>query len=166
MECIVAVDVKNGIAKNGWIPWKCKEDMAFFKEKTKHNVVVMGKTTFFTLPNGPLTDRLNIVFTRTPDIYGDICAKYPNVLFTNNPNIVYTDFHYPFLQENYKIFIIGGLQIYNMFLPQVNIVWMTRILQDWDCDTHFHLKQEKDWYKETVRQHRDFDIFKYSRISN
>jgi dihydrofolate reductase len=31
MESILAIDSKNGLAKNGTIPWKSKKDMTFFK---------------------------------------------------------------------------------------------------------------------------------------
>jgi dihydrofolate reductase len=168
MELIVAVDEKNGISKNNRIPWKCKEDMEWFKEKTEHNVVVMGKTTFLTLPKGPLTNRLNIVFTRNPEVMRELFPNYENVLFTDNLHILNVRFEYPFLRPNYTTFVIGGKQIYNLFLPKVRVVWLTRILQDCGCDQFFHFHGEllaaNDWMKETIRQHRNFDIFKYSRM--
>jgi dihydrofolate reductase len=34
MEAIYAIDSKNGLAKNGVIPWKSKKDMLFFMNKT------------------------------------------------------------------------------------------------------------------------------------
>ena len=63
MEAILATDINFGISKDGIIPWKSKKDMRFFFNKTKNNVVIMGKTTYFSLPEQfrPLKDRLNIV---------------------------------------------------------------------------------------------------------
>jgi dihydrofolate reductase len=53
-------------------PWKCNDDMKFFKNITttnltdkipkKYNVVIMGKNTYFSLPtNNGLENRINIV---------------------------------------------------------------------------------------------------------
>ena len=67
IDAIVAVDAKNGIAKDGKIPWKSKADMKFFREQTTGCIIIMGSTTLLSLPNAlPLPNRLNIVVTRTP----------------------------------------------------------------------------------------------------
>jgi hypothetical protein len=89
MEAILAIDTKNGIAKDGAIPWKSKKDMSFFYNKTKNNVVIMGKNTYFSLhaENRPLKHRLNIVLTNSPTHYvgNEITNKdLDNVIFTNN----------------------------------------------------------------------------------
>jgi dihydrofolate reductase len=51
------------------MPWKSQKDMQFFFKKTINNVVIMGKNTYFTLPekSRPLKDRLNIILTSNPD---------------------------------------------------------------------------------------------------
>ena len=51
MEAIYAIDLKGGLSKNGVIPWKSKKDLKFFADKTKYNVVIMGKNAYFSLPN-------------------------------------------------------------------------------------------------------------------
>ena len=47
MEAIYAIDLKKGLSKDGVIPWKSKKDLKFFADKTKHNVVIMGKKNIF-----------------------------------------------------------------------------------------------------------------------
>ncbi len=47
MDIIYAVDLSNGISKQGIIPWKLKKDMLFFMNKTKNNIVIMGKILIF-----------------------------------------------------------------------------------------------------------------------
>lgn len=54
---ILAVDEKNGIGKNGTIPWRLKKEQLFFKQittstksKKKLNAVVMGRKTWESLP--------------------------------------------------------------------------------------------------------------------
>jgi dihydrofolate reductase len=52
MEAIYAVDLKNGLSKNGSIPWNCKKDMSFFMNKTKIMWLLWGKIlTFIYLLN-------------------------------------------------------------------------------------------------------------------
>ena len=89
MEAIYAIDEKNGISKNGVIPWKSKKDMKFFMNKTIGNVVIMGKNTYFSLPENirPLKNRLNIVLTSKPSEYSHIKSTSNNLVFTDYENI-------------------------------------------------------------------------------
>ena len=91
MEAILATDISGGISREGKIPWKSKKDMAFFLQKTKNNVVIMGKNTFLSLPNAnrPLKNRLNIVLTRNPYYYinNPEYMQHPNLIFTDDENI-------------------------------------------------------------------------------
>jgi dihydrofolate reductase len=91
MEAIYATDINHGLSKDGVIPWKSKKDMTFFMDMTKYNIVIMGKNTYFSLPDNyrPLKNRLNIVLTRTPHLFFDMENKCTekNVVFTNNPEI-------------------------------------------------------------------------------
>jgi dihydrofolate reductase len=72
---IVAMCEKTrGIGYQGTIPWKSKEDMAFFRTTTTTvpseeyiNVVIMGRKTFESLGSRPLKERLNIVCSRTTE---------------------------------------------------------------------------------------------------
>jgi dihydrofolate reductase len=75
MESIYAIDSHNGLSKNRTLPWKSKTDMLFFRNKTKNNIVIMGKNTFFSLPieHRPLKNRLNIVLTSKPHLYQSFC---------------------------------------------------------------------------------------------
>lgn len=73
IKIITALDLEDGIVKNGTIPWKIAEDIVFFREMTsktfnprKKNVVVMGRKTWDSIPGKykPLKNRINIVFSR------------------------------------------------------------------------------------------------------
>ena len=91
IEAILAYDLNNGISKNGAIPWKSKTDMSFFYNTTKGNVVIMGRTTFLSLPENcrPLKNRLNIVLTTNPELYAND-EKYKNIynlIFTSDPTL-------------------------------------------------------------------------------
>jgi dihydrofolate reductase len=174
MEAILAYDLHNGISKNGVIPWKSKTDMNFFYNTTKGNIVIMGKNTFFSLPENcrPLKNRLNIVLTTTPEVYSnDEKYKYKDeFIFTSN-QYVYQEilnnkekYLRTFLNPNFKIIIIGGKQIYDMYFPLCEIVWVTRIKKDYECDLQIDYnftKQSKD--QEVVKDDDELLIVKYTR---
>lgn len=132
-ELIVAIDENNGIGLDGKIPWKVSEDMEFFKSKTEYNVVVMGYKTFESLRK-PLCNRLNVVLTRKN------CIPTPsdeNLLFVNDidqlEQIDYTK--YKFLNKDFKKFIIGGTQIYDLFFDKCETFWITQIKNKYVTDT-------------------------------
>ena len=143
MEAIYAIDVNNGLSKNGIIPWKSKRDMTFFINKTINNIVIMGKNTYFSIPkeHRPLKNRLNIVLTSSPNLYENINESI-NVLFTNNEDI-YQDILnnrnkyyelYTYLREDFKLYFIGGKTIYEKFIPLCDKIWVTQLKYDCNCD--------------------------------
>ena len=154
IEAIVAVDSKNGIAKDGKIPWKSKTDMKFFREQTTGNIIIMGSTTLLSLPNSmPLPNRINIVVTRTPEKY-TCYPKYSqldNIFFWNEATVLSflanSDLANKFLikaekekvkdqEKCKKIFVIGGEQIYNLLMPFCSGILVTRIKSDYNCDLY------------------------------
>ena len=164
MEAIYAIDINYGLSKEGNIPWKSKKDMIFFKKKTNHNVVIMGRNTYFSLSK-PLENRLNIVLTKNPHMYSDEMKKYNNVIFTNDDKIDLISIErekYPFLQENYKIFIIGGKQIYEKFIPKCKYIWITHLKKDYSCDLFINYDYSTNFKKEVIDENEEFIIYKYT----
>jgi len=106
---IAAVDRKGAIGKGGKLPWHYSADMKFFRETTTGNAVVMGRKTWLTIGK-PLKNRLNIVLSRDSSIepqesllvFSDIesVVSFSNSLAT-------------------ALFVIGGAQIYEAFLPHI-----------------------------------------------
>ena len=174
MEAIYAIDSKNGLAKNGVIPWKSKKDMLFFMNKTIKNIVIMGKNTYFSIPNEhrPLKNRLNIVFTREPHVYEVDINENSNVIFTNNIKIhedIFTNVskyynQYMFLNKNFKIFIIGGKTIYEEFIPLCSKIWVTRLKRDYECDLFLDYDYSKEYQEEIYEEDDELQIIEYSRV--
>lgn len=140
---IVAVDVENGIGKDGQLPWYLPGDLRNFREITSHprlphqqNVVMMGRKTWESIPLDvrPLRNRINVVLTRNRDF-----SSPKGVLIAK-------DFEQSFTQlEKLKhkisdIFVIGGQQIFDTALnyPQCQNLYITHILESFDCDTFFN----------------------------
>jgi dihydrofolate reductase / thymidylate synthase len=139
---IAACDNKGGIGKDGILPWNIPNEMKYFQSKTKGNVVVMGRTTYFSIPEKyrPLSNRLNLVLTNDEELLKNE-HKYSNLKFFNNS--LYsnnnsqlksiTDYQVKIelltlsllVRNNStyyakEIFIIGGEKIYNMYFNLLN----------------------------------------------
>jgi dihydrofolate reductase len=106
---IAAVDRQGAIGKGGKLPWHYSADMKFFRETTTGHAVVMGRKTWLTLGK-PLKNRLNIVLSRDPNIEPQesllVLSDVDSVLSLNES--LATD-----------LFVIGGAQIYEAFLPRI-----------------------------------------------
>jgi len=106
---IAAVDRQGAIGKRGKLPWHYSADMKFFRETTTGHAVVMGRKTWLTLGK-PLKDRLNIVLSRDASIEPResllVLSDIDSVLSLNDS--LTTD-----------LFVIGGAQIYEAFLPRI-----------------------------------------------
>jgi len=169
MEAIYATDINNGLSKDGIIPWKSKKDMSFFMNKTKNNVVIMGRNTYFSLPDNvrPLKNRLNIVLTSKPEEY----TSHKEAIFTTNNNIHNSIIKYrenyqqmfPYLSNDFKIFIIGGRNIYEQFIPLCERVWVTRIKKDYSCDLFLDYDFSKQFKENIVDEDDELIIYEYMK---
>jgi dihydrofolate reductase len=174
MEVIYAIDSMNGLSKKGVIPWKSKKDILFFINKTKNNIVIMGKNTYFSLPeqHRPLKNRFNVVLTNTPKLYDFYSTENANVLFTNNNNIYkvilenkkkYCEI-YHFLHEDFKIFFIGGKTIYQQFIPLCDKICVTYIKQNYNCDLFIESDYLKQFKANICDEDDELKIVEYTRI--
>ena len=133
---IAAVDKNRGIAKEGNIPWKLPEDTQYFKDKTTNNTVVMGSSTFYTLPSHPkpLPNRYNIIVTRNDDLIKIDTFTVPDVTFES------MEFVEEYIKNNRNdkdIYIMGGSTIYNYFVKRCDKIYLTIIEKNYECDTFF-----------------------------
>ena len=188
ISAIVAVDNNWGIGYNGDLLEKIPEDMKYFKELTTqkpnevfHGVyeyvkVVMGRKTWDSLPNKPLTGRHNIIISSTipetpqPQI---IVNRQTPITFVNMDTIIkWFNVKTRFGIRNQKVFIIGGGQIYKELLPYCEKVYLTKIHKSFDnVDTYFpNLDELDDWCfkcSHGVKTYKDFtyEFMEYDRIS-
>jgi dihydrofolate reductase len=106
---IAAVDRKDAIGKGGKLPWHYSADMKFFRKTTIGHAVVMGRKTWLTIGK-PLKNRLNIVLSRDLSIEPQesllVLSDVESVLSFNK-------------SLSTELFVIGGAQIYEAFLPHI-----------------------------------------------
>lgn len=165
IEAIVAIDNNYGIAKHGEIPWKNITDMRFFKQKTINNIVIMGTKTLLSLPKGkPLIDRLNIVLTHDTNKY--LNKKYDNLLFfdentlldfIHDPNKYILLDNHKYLKNDYKMYIIGGNQIYNLLYKYCSTFWITKMKTNYECDLFFS-KEILDSFNTSVVEYENDEL--------
>jgi len=145
---IAAIDNASGLGKDNELLFRIKEDMMYFKQSTLHSPVIMGRKTYDSLPN-PLVDRLNIVITSQP--IKDHTTK-SGVVFVNSKEEALSK-AVNYLTENGgdKIWIIGGAQIYAMFLPDAAELHLTVIhAEREDADTFFPEFNHNAWDAEVL----------------
>ncbi len=133
---LVAAVARNGvIGRAGGLAWNIPEDMAHFKAVTAGGTVIMGRSTWESIPERfrPLPGRRNIVLSRQPGFTvrgAEVAASVEAglALAMNFP----TDTPTPS-----TVFIIGGSQVYAAALPLAHKLEITEIQQDFAGDAHF-----------------------------
>lgn len=110
LTMIFACDMNNAIGKDGDLPWRQSTDLQHFKQITLGGTIVMGRKTWESLP-GKLPNRKHLVMTRSNRDDVDTIS-YQEVLE---------------LSKEQEVFIIGGGEIYNLFLPHTEKIHRTII---------------------------------------
>jgi dihydrofolate reductase len=119
---IVARAVNGVIGRDGMLPWHISEDLKRFKRLTTGSVMVMGRRTFDSLP-GILPGRRHIVLTRDKG-WSDEGAE---VAFSVEQALA--------LAGDESISVIGGSEIFELFLPIATRIELTEVLLDAEGDT-------------------------------
>lgn len=132
---IAAVDKNNGIGCEGKLLFRIPEDMEFFRETTEGHPVIMGRLTFESMKCKPLYNRTNVIVTSDPEMK----EEYDGMRGTIVCSIDEVDYLVDKLQDTYDdVYIIGGGQLYEYFLPKCEKVYLTRYYREFrNVDTYF-----------------------------
>ena len=132
LSCIVAVGKNGGISSEGvHLPWNIPEDMKHFKNVTENKVVIMGRKTFFSIPekHRPLKNRLNLILTNMKHLYTDEYLDNANVIFCNYVECMdYINSSKHISKYTNECIVIGGEEVYNQFKPFINKIYLTEII--------------------------------------
>jgi len=136
ISIIVAISENNVIGNRYGMPWHLPNDLQYFKEKTIDNVVVMGRKTYESIGQ-PLPNRINIVLTSEEKLDVKRVASIDELfeLIERNKEVY----------EEKEIFIIGGAEIYELFLPYAQKMYITRIFHQFEGDIFFPVFKAADW---------------------
>lgn len=160
LSIIVAYDQKQGIGIKNSLPWKLSDDLKNFKKLTENNYIVMGRKTFESIGRA-LPNRKNIILTHQKDYTQDKCAIVHDIEHILN---LAKD------KPHYEIFIIGGAEIYSVFLPFVDRLYITKVHASKEADAFFPQWQEEKFkrigqrsYHKDQNNECDFDFEVWER---
>jgi dihydrofolate reductase len=133
ISIIVAASTNNVIGVQGELPWKISDDLKRFKKLTMGKPIVMGRLTWESIGH-PLPGRQNIVITRQPDFSAEGC------IVVSSP-VAALDI----AGDAEEIMIIGGGQIYDLFLPKAGRLHITRVHTEIEGDAFFPAIDAGSW---------------------
>ena len=125
ISLIVAASENGVIGRDGQLPWRQSADLRRFKALTMGKPIVMGRKTWESIGR-PLPGRQNIVVSRQPgfEINGaDVVTGVAEAVAAADP----AD----------EIMIIGGSEIYALFLPLADRIYLTRVHANVEGDAWF-----------------------------
>ncbi|GAA5966233.1 hypothetical protein JCM3765_002566 [Sporobolomyces pararoseus] len=192
LTLIVAATLSNAIGRESTLPWRLSKEMAYFARITKgeqqsststsrirKNSVIMGRKSWEGIPKKfrPLPERFNVVVTRQKNYdLGDSPSTMIahslesaiDVLSTSTSSSPSPQDTTTTTTTSNRIFLIGGAQLYNEALQNLNNssssysvdrVLLTRIFTDYpNCDTFLHpfTEESKIWRKASLEEFREW----------
>lgn len=138
MNLIVAVDDNWAIGYKNKLLVSIPDDMKFFRKTTTGKVVVMGRRTLESFPNGlPLKNRINVVLT------SDTSYHVKDAVVVHDMEELRNELKkYP----SGDIYVIGGESIYRQLLDECDVAHITKIDYRYDADAFFpNLDEKPEW---------------------
>ena len=138
MNIIVAVDSNWAIGNRDSLLESIPNDHKHFREETTGKVVVLGRKTLQTFPQGqPLKNRKNIILSKDPNY----TVKDAQVVHSVEELLEELKQY-----DSEQIYIIGGESIYRQLLPYCDTAYVTKIHAGFPADTYFpNLDQSGEW---------------------
>ena len=144
ISLIVAMGENRVIGVGGKIPWHLPADFKRFKEVTTGHPIVMGRRTFESIGKS-LPGRTNIVITRDANYQreGIVTVTSPDAAITAATSAPDDD----------EMFVIGGAEIYKLFLPRAERIYLTKVYGAFGGDAFFPELDESEWELIFEEQH-------------
>jgi dihydrofolate reductase len=140
---LIVARASNGvIGRDGTLPWRISADLKRFKRLTMGSVMIMGRRTFDSLP-GLLPGRRHIVLTRDREWSADgaeVAQSVEEALA---------------LAGNEPVSVIGGAEIFELFMPYGDRLELTEVLGDVAGDTIMADPREDRTWREVAREDHD-----------
>lgn len=160
ISLIVAASANNVIGVAGELPWHLSDDLKRFKTLTMGKPIVMGRKTHESIGSA-LPGRQNIVMTTQSGYKAADC----DVVASPGSAIAAA-------ADSDEIMVIGGGEIYQLFMPIAQRIYMTRVAAEVQGDTFFPAIDPAIW-RETEREEfaadatndHAFAVITYARIA-
>ena len=144
---LIAARAANGvIGTDNRLPWHLPDDMKFFMQTTSGHAVIMGRKNYMSIPEKfrPLPNRLNIVLTRNTDFVAPGCSV------VHQPQQA-LEAAATFGKD--EIFIIGGADIYQLYIGVANRLYLTEIHAEVKGNTYFPEFDQSKWSEQSRVHH-------------
>ncbi|MFV1998010.1 MAG: dihydrofolate reductase [Acidiferrobacterales bacterium] len=115
ISIIVAIAENGVIGNNNTLPWHLPADLAYFRKTTMGHTIVMGRRNYEDIGRA-LPGRINVVLTRSSTFSADDCIIAHSVGEIRE-----------MVDNNDETFIIGGAEIYRLFLPYTERLYITHV---------------------------------------
>jgi dihydrofolate reductase len=158
LTMVVASTPAGVIGSDGAMPWRLGTDLVRFKKMTMGGTLVMGRKTFDSIGR-PLPGRHTIVLTRQRD------WSHPGVRVVQSPQQALREIE----QIGAAGYIVGGAEIYRLFLPSVDQIWLTVVWSSVNGDTRIELRKddfrliESSRYPQTAKDSAPTELQKWVR---
>lgn len=140
---LIVARAQNGvIGREGKLPWHLPADLRRFKALTMGSVMVMGRKTFESLP-GVLPGRRHVVLTRDQGWRA------------NGSEVAHDRAQALQLAGGQPISVIGGADIFRLFLPMADRLELTEVLDDVPGDTLIEDPRAAGTWRETFREEHE-----------
>ena len=127
ISAIVAISKNNVIGRDGHLPWHLSADLKRFKAITTGHSIILGRKNYDDIGR-PLPNRTNYVLTR------NAAFEAPGCIVCNS--LAQAIESAQTAGEN-ECFIIGGAAVYREAMPQVEKLYLTRVLSHVEGDVFF-----------------------------
>lgn len=151
---LIAAMSENGVIGNhNALPWHLPEELKYFREKTRDKPVIMGRKTFESMKNKPLPNRANIILTQDLNFTAPDCSVVHSVISALKA-----------AGDCEETMVIGGAQIYEIFLPIASRIYLTIIHQICEGDTVFPKVDWGAWKMISEEKQNGFTLKVFDRI--
>lgn len=162
MNLIVAVDENWAIGNHNELLITIPADHKFFRQETSGKVVVLGRKTLETFPQGlPLKNRINIIMS-TNQAY-----KVKDAVVVHSLEELFEELKQ---YDTKDVYVVGGESIYKQLLPYCDVAHVTKIDHAYAADAYFpNLDEMAEWEITADSEEQTyFDItyhfLKYERV--
>lgn len=138
MNIIVAVDNNWAIGSRNKLLVSIPRDQKHFREETTGRVIVLGRKTLETFPQGqPLQNRTNIILSRDRNyrVKGAVVVHSMEELMEELKKY-----------DPKEVYVVGGESVYRQLLPYCDTAHVTKIDHAYEADAHFpDLDRDPEW---------------------
>lgn len=158
---VIVARARNGvIGRDNALPWRLRDDLQLFKQRTLGSPMIMGRKTWESLGR-PLPGRRHIVVSRQADY------QAPGIEVVHSLADAVAA-----CQDTEKVFVIGGAQIYAQALALADVLWITEVDTELEGDACFPAFDpagfracSREHFQASDKNQFAFDVVEYRRLT-